>query len=519
MGKRSTRGVTSEKKKERRRIRNPLGITAMIALILFGPTAMSAMAAIPPLTDVSITDAVENELLMDRAVASHLIDVTTIDGIVTLGGSVDNILAKERAERIAGIVKGVRAVVNRIEVDPPILRSDWEIREDVDDALLADPATDSYEITVKVKNNVVTLSGTVQSWQEKNLCETVAKGVKGVKDVISRITISYPKKRPDYEIKAEVEKALEWDPFVDHALIDVSVKGGDVKLTGIVGSAAEKRYALLDAYVHGVESADNSGLDVKRWARDKDLRGQKYADKTDKEIEDAVKDALLYDPRVFAFKITPEVEAGIVTLRGTVDNLKAKRAAAQDARNTVGVTRVYNRLKVRPVTWLSDETIESLVTDAVSRDPYLQSYEIIVDVRNGVVNLYGSVDSYFYKFQAEDVASRVNGVITVANHLMVQKDYDPYLYNPYVDEWYLYDNDWFNHRPRFPSKSDSDIKRDIESELFWSPFVDAADVNVIVDDGRVTLKGSVDSWSEYNAAANNAYEGGAVYVDNELIVK
>jgi osmotically-inducible protein OsmY len=202
-----------------------------------------------------------------------------------------------------------------------------------------------------------------------------------------------------------------------------------------------------------------------------------------------------------------------------VDNLKAKRAAAQDVRNTVGVTRVYNRLKVRPVTWLSDETIESLVMDAVSRDPYLQSYEIAVDVRNGVVNLYGTVDSYFYKFQAEDVASRVNGVITVANHLIVQKDYDPYLYNPYVDEWYLYDNDWFNHRPRFPSKSDSEIKRDIESELFWSPFVDAADVNVIVDDGRVTLNGSVDSWSEYNAAANNAYEGGAVYVANEIIVK
>jgi osmotically-inducible protein OsmY len=277
----------------------------MIALMLLGSAAMPATAAIPPLTDISITDAVENELLMDRAVASHLIDVTTIDGIVTLGGSVDNILAKEWTERIAGLVKGVRAVVNKIEVDPPILRSDWEIREDVDNALLADPATDSYEITVKVKDNVVTLSGTVESWQEKNLCETVAKGVKGVKDVISRITISWPKKRPDYEIKAEVEKALEWDPFVDHALIDVSVKGGDVKLTGIVGSAAEKRHALLDAYVYGVESVDNSGLNVERWARDKDLRGQKYADKTDKEIEDAVKDALFYDPRVSSFKITP----------------------------------------------------------------------------------------------------------------------------------------------------------------------------------------------------------------------
>jgi hypothetical protein len=40
-----------------------------------------------------------------------------------------------------------------------------------------------------------------------------------------------------------------------------------------------------------------------------------------------------------------------------------------------------------------------------------------------------------------------------------------------------------------------------------------------VDDGVATLTGTVDSWSEYDAAVNNAYEGGAVYVDNELLVK
>ena len=48
--------------------------------------------------------------------------------------------------------------------------------------------------------------------------------------------------------------------------------------------------------------------------------------------------------------------------------------------------------------------------------------------------------------------------------------------------------------------------------------MDGDDVDIEVDDGTVTLKGRVDSWSEYNAAANNAYEAGAVYVDNELTV-
>jgi osmotically-inducible protein OsmY len=133
-----------------------------------GLTLMLAVAAEPPLTDRSNSNALESELFMDKAVPSYRIEVSTIEGIVTLTGSVDNIPAKERAARIAQIVKGVRAVVNEIEVDPPVLRTDWEIREDVEDALITDPATDKYEIDVSVQGNVVTLSGTVDSWVEYN---------------------------------------------------------------------------------------------------------------------------------------------------------------------------------------------------------------------------------------------------------------------------------------------------------------------------------------------------------------
>jgi osmotically-inducible protein OsmY len=49
--------------------------------------------------------------------------------------------------------------------------------------------------------------------------------------------------------------------------------------------------------------------------------------------------------------------------------------------------------------------------------------------------------------------------------------------------------------------------------------VDADDVKVRVNDGVATLKGRMDSWSEYNAALNNAYEGGAVSVKDEMTVK
>ncbi|MFP4086996.1 MAG: BON domain-containing protein [Desulfobacteraceae bacterium] len=132
---------------------------------------------------------------------------------------------------------------------------------------------------VKVKDKVVTLSGAVDSWQEKQLCAKVAKGVKGVEGLDNNIEVIWPEKRSDLEIKAEVEKALEWDAFVDHALIDVEVEDAKVLLTGVVGSAAEKDWAYRDAYVHGVENVDDSGLEVRRWARDPDLKGTKYVSK------------------------------------------------------------------------------------------------------------------------------------------------------------------------------------------------------------------------------------------------
>jgi osmotically-inducible protein OsmY len=127
------------------------------------------------------------------------------------------------------------------------------------------------------------------------------------------------------------------------------------------------------------------------------------------------------------------------------------------------------------------------------------------------------VDSFYEKARAEDLASEVRGVYAVNNHLIVNKSWDPFVYKPYVDDSYIYDYDWYTYQPNVTSwKNDQEIADNIESELFWSPFVDSDQVTVTVDDGKATLTGTVDSWSEYDAASQNALEGGAVVVDNEL---
>ncbi|MFO8084629.1 MAG: BON domain-containing protein [Desulfobacterales bacterium] len=86
------------------------------------------------------------------------------------------------------------------------------MEKDVDRAILEDPATELLEIETSVKDGVVALSGSVDSWKEKQLASKVVKGVKGVKGVKNNLSIDYTTERSDVEIQHEIEKALRWDP-------------------------------------------------------------------------------------------------------------------------------------------------------------------------------------------------------------------------------------------------------------------------------------------------------------------
>lgn len=495
-----------------------LGLAFAASALLVAMLAIPALGATPKEpTDQKISDVVDTDLSFDPAVPAHRIDVRTNEGIVTLSGSVDNLLAKDRAERIAETIRGVRSVVNTIEVDP-LPRSDDEIRLDVAAALAADPATDLYEIEVAVDGGKVTLKGTVESWREKDLAERVAKGVRGVIGLANEIGIEYASDRPDTEIRTEIQQALRWDRLVDHALIDVRVSDGAVTLTGTVGSLAERRRARIDSWTAGVESVDDSGLEVAYWTRDDRLRADKFTVRSDAEVQASIKDALLYDPRVASFAVDVDVESGMATLRGVVDSVEAKQAAARTARNTVGVWHVKNLVKVRPENRPTDEELARRVRGALARDPYVERFDVDTKVSNGIVYLSGAVGSYFEKAQAETAASRINGTVDVVNNISVSNADAPLLYDPYVSEIYPPEYGWYAYDPAPPFQPDWIVRSEIQDELWWSPFVDADDVEVSVEDGIATLTGEVDTWSERSAAVENAYEGGAISVIDRLDV-
>jgi len=463
-----------------------------LALGLAAPTL-----AAPPgegLDDEAITNAIESELLLSDAVASHKIDTEVNEGVAHLSGAVDNLLAKRRAVELARTIKGVRSVVDTIQVDPPAM-TDEALAQHVEDALLYDPATESFEVAVFVEDAAVRLTGEVDSYQEKVLAGEVAAGVRGVKSVDNDIDFTYDASRTDGEIAAEIDRWIDASAWIDDNLIEVRVEDGRVALEGTVGSAAERRWAHNRAWVPGVMSVDASGLEVEWWAHDADRRDSRYADLSDAAVQGAIEKAFLYDPRVLSFNPQVGVEDGIATLTGTVSNFAAKRAAEQVASDTIGVWRVKNFLRVRAAegdAMPEDAEIRTAIRSALLRDPYVSRDDVTMSVINGHVNLYGTVDTDYERDRAQTLAENAAGVVDVDNYVHAERDF-------------TYSRDW-------------EIEDDIRSELFWSPFVDQDQVDVTVRDGVATLRGEVDTWSEWLSAEENAREGGAKRVVNLLDV-
>ena len=472
------------------------------------------------MTDPQINNAVEHMLFTDSALSNNPIDARTSEGIVTLTGTTDNLMAKERAAKLAETLRGVRGVVNTLYVQVALVPND-ALRKDVESALRYDAATDAYALKAEVTDGVVTLTGTVHSHLEKKLSVYVAKGVRGVKGVKDSITVTSKSDRPDSEIAAEVKRIIAIDAWLDPNFIATDVKNGMVTLTGEVGSSAQYERASLLAWTAGVKSVNVEGLKIEPWAKKIDQRTGMIAAKSDPDIKQAVQDAFIYDARVLSFSPSVDVVSGVVTITGVVDNLRAKRAAEQDAKNTVGAGRIVNLLKVRPVTPLPDDQIARNLRSAFGRDAIVDGYQIDAKAKRGVVTLTGTVDSYYEKAQADDVASRAVGVIDVKDNLLVSQPSAVY-YNTGYDPYWSFPSYYSYYDPSYYSTwaytSDAAVKNAIEDELFWSPFVHRDQVVVKVDNGVATLTGTVDSWFAFNRATEDAYEGGARQVYNNLKV-
>jgi osmotically-inducible protein OsmY len=89
-------------------------LAAFLALFLM--QAVCPAKDPPQVTDDTISDAVRVKLASDQVVGVLPLQVTVKDGVVTLAGSVEAKSLRSRAESVTKKVKGVKQVVNNIEI-------------------------------------------------------------------------------------------------------------------------------------------------------------------------------------------------------------------------------------------------------------------------------------------------------------------------------------------------------------------------------------------------------------------
>lgn len=461
------------------------------------------------ITDTMIEQVVEKELMHYPEVPTNGIEVSCLSGIVKLKGSVDNILSSEKAVEIAAAVKGVKGIVNQIAIDASFTPDDV-LKRTIASMLFRDPIVERYEVEIEASNGHVTLKGLVDSWGEKQLAEDIVKFVEGVKSVDNRIKINLKEVRPDEEIHADINGLMNYDVRIDNSHIVVDVNNGIVDLKGSVNSLSEKYKAISLAWVAGVDSVNAEGMEIISWGDGNSPKlSFNKAKPTDKDIKIAVNRALSYDARISAPNIEVEVDEGFVTLSGIVSTLQAKKAAGADAGNIIGVWSVENNITTIPRVPEPKKAVKDITSMALESHPYLKPFRIEVEENTkGKVSLSGEVKSEYERQTAEELVIGLPGVTGVQNNLTLIPQHLPDINEPVSEQIVV---------P--PAPSDSAIHKSVEEELWWSPFVDEYEVDVTVDNGEVTLTGTVTSLFEKEMTEKNAFEGGAFIVDNNLLVE
>jgi osmotically-inducible protein OsmY len=207
----------------------------------------------------ALKKTVQATLDRDTRVDELDISIKASYGHVTLDGSVPDRYQKRVAGQDARDVVGVGWVTNNLFVLAD-RREDWAIRDDVEFNINTDYSLDGFDIGVKVKDAVVTLSGSTHTWYEKLHAEDLAVRVRGVKRVIDTIKVDWDRRYSDAALAKEVKSRLKWNwtthPVYDK--IDVTVKNGVAILDGEVNRWSERREADHVALnTEGVWTVDN----------------------------------------------------------------------------------------------------------------------------------------------------------------------------------------------------------------------------------------------------------------------
>lgn len=215
--------------------------------------------------------------------------------------------------------------------------------------------------------------------------------------------------------------------------------------------------------------------------------------KTNEQLQRDVIDELKWDPLISASEIGVSAKEGVVTLSGYVDSFSKKYAAEKAAKRVNGVQAVAEDIEVRLTNGLArhdDTAIAATILTAFKWNSLVPESQLKIKVDDSWVTLEGTVDWQFQKDAAYKAVRDISGIRGVSNLINLK-----------------------------PQLEKTDIERTIKQALQRRANVNADNIRVRTEGGKVILSGKASTWYERQEVEKAVWASpGVTEVDDNISI-